>query len=107
MLSPYRVVDLSDARGVLAGQMLADLGADVIQVEPPGGSSGRGVAPFFADRPEPSRSTGPPTRAASEASPATSTNPRGRELLLQLLETADFLIESSDVGRDGERWARL
>ena len=52
MLSPYRVIDLTDERGVLAGQMLADLGADVIQVEPPHGSSGRGVAPFFADRPD-------------------------------------------------------
>ena len=52
MLSPYRVIDLTDERGVLAGQMLADLGADVIQVEPPGGSTGRGGAPLFAARPD-------------------------------------------------------
>ena len=41
MLSPYRVLDLSDERGLLAGQILADLGADVIIVEPPGGSPAR------------------------------------------------------------------
>jgi len=36
-LSPYRVLDLSDERGLLAGHMLAQLGADVVQVEGPGG----------------------------------------------------------------------
>ena len=40
MLSPYRVLDLSDERGLLAGQILADLGADVIGVEPPQGQHG-------------------------------------------------------------------
>ena len=37
MLSPYRVLDLTDDRGELAGMVLADLGADVIRIEPPGG----------------------------------------------------------------------
>src|SRR5678816_3184653 len=32
-----RVVDLTDLRGALAGRLLADLGADVVKVEPPGG----------------------------------------------------------------------
>lgn len=37
MLSPYRVLDLTNELGLFAGKILADLGADVIQVEPPGG----------------------------------------------------------------------
>jgi len=41
MLSPFRVIDLSDERGQLCGQILGDLGADVILVEPPGGSRAR------------------------------------------------------------------
>ena len=41
MLSPYRVIDLTDEGGLLCGQILADLGADVIQVEPPGGARAR------------------------------------------------------------------
>lgn len=36
MLSVYRVLDLSDRVGWLAGRLLADLGADVIKVEAPG-----------------------------------------------------------------------
>jgi crotonobetainyl-CoA:carnitine CoA-transferase CaiB-like acyl-CoA transferase len=37
MLGPYRVLDLSDERGWFAGFLLAQLGADVVLVEPPGG----------------------------------------------------------------------
>ena len=36
MLSPYRVLDLTDEKGQLAGAMLADVGAEVILIEPPG-----------------------------------------------------------------------
>ena len=45
MLSDYRVLDLSDERGALCGQLLADLGAHVVRVEPPGGSSMRTALP--------------------------------------------------------------
>ncbi len=41
MLSPYRVLDLTDERGQLAGFVLAALGAEVIAVEPPAGSAAR------------------------------------------------------------------
>ena len=56
MLSPYRVLDLTTERGLFCGQILGDLGADVIKIEPPGGSPARRLAPFFEDRPDPNRS---------------------------------------------------
>ncbi|MFN0088650.1 MAG: CoA transferase [Acidimicrobiales bacterium] len=50
MLRDYRVLDCTDDRGHLAGLLLAQLGADVILVEPPEGSPARRRAPFAGDR---------------------------------------------------------
>ena len=49
MLSSYRVLDLSDERGQLCGHVFASLGAEVIAIEPPGGTRTRGLAPFADD----------------------------------------------------------
>jgi len=46
MLSEYRVLDLTDERGHLAAFMLAQMGAEVIAIEPPSGSHARQLAPF-------------------------------------------------------------
>ena len=46
LLEPYRVLDLTDDRGNLAGMMLAQMGAEVIAIEPPEGSRARRQAPF-------------------------------------------------------------
>ena len=56
MLSPYRVLDLTDDRGEIAGMVLGDLGADVIRVEPPGGTRARRRGPLLADAAEAERS---------------------------------------------------
>ena len=45
-LAGLRVVDLTVEVGELAGRLLADLGADVVRVEPPGGSPARALPPF-------------------------------------------------------------
>jgi len=50
MLNPYRVVDLTDEGALICGQILGDLGADVILVEPPGGVKARSVGPFAGDQ---------------------------------------------------------
>ena len=52
MLSPYKVIDLADDRGAFCGKFLADLGADVIKVEPPWGDPARRIGPFFNDQPD-------------------------------------------------------
>ena len=55
-LSPYRVLDLCGEMGMLAGKILADLGAEVIAVEPPEGNPARRLGPFYKDEPNPERS---------------------------------------------------
>ena len=47
-LSGIRVLDLADEKGELAGRLLADLGAEVVRVEPPGGARSRRLPPFKA-----------------------------------------------------------
>ena len=49
MLSPYRILDLTDERSNLTGLLLAQLGAEVIAVEPPSGSTSRHIGPFAQD----------------------------------------------------------
>jgi crotonobetainyl-CoA:carnitine CoA-transferase CaiB-like acyl-CoA transferase len=49
LLGDLRVVDLTDAYGAMAGRVLADLGAEVVRIEEPGGGVGRARAPRAAD----------------------------------------------------------
>ena len=51
MLEDVRVLEISDRPTMLAGQILADLGADVVTVEPPEGAAGRRLEPFVNDIP--------------------------------------------------------
>lgn len=98
-LSPYRVVDLTDHRGLLAGRMLAQLGADVIQVEPPGGSPARRVGPFDDSAPEDLRSMYWAAYASCKRGATCALDTEaGRALFLRLVAKADFLIESEPPG---------
>ena len=55
-LTGYRVLDLSGPIGVYCGKLMADMGADVIKVEPPSGDPMRLIGPFVHDKPHPERS---------------------------------------------------
>lgn len=46
-LSGVRVLDLTDERGIYGAKLLADLGADVVRVEPPGGDALRARGPHI------------------------------------------------------------
>lgn len=104
MLSPYRVLDLTRTRGHLCGQILADLGADVVQVEPPGGAETRRRGPFVDDVPHPDRSLAWWAENRNKRGITLDLDePRGRDLLLRLAAKADFLIESEAPGVQAAR----
>ena len=56
MLDGVRVVEVASTHAAWAGKMLADLGADVVVVEPPGGHPSRAFGPFVDDEPGTERS---------------------------------------------------
>ena len=97
-LSPYRVLDLTDERGLLAGRILGQLGADVVQVEPVSGSSARAIGPFTSD-PAPDNSLHWSAYASAKRGLACDLDlPADRDLFLRLVAEADFLIESETPG---------
>jgi len=55
ILGPYRVLDLTDEKGLLCGKILGDLGADVIKIERPGGDPARNIGPFYHDEVDPEK----------------------------------------------------
>jgi crotonobetainyl-CoA:carnitine CoA-transferase CaiB-like acyl-CoA transferase len=51
-LAGLRVLEFPDPKSALCGRLLADLGADVVLVEPPGGHNSRSIPPFAGDSAE-------------------------------------------------------
>ena len=102
-LKPYRVIDLSDHRGILAGHMLAQLGADVVQVEPEEGNAARRLAPFAPHWPEGEQSLFWATYAAGKRSIVA--DPGEDEAFWdRLLQSADILIESRPPAQGRPAW---
>lgn len=54
-LAPYRVLEIADEKGVYCGKLLAELGADTIKIEKPGGDDTRTIPPFAQDDPHPDK----------------------------------------------------
>jgi benzylsuccinate CoA-transferase BbsE subunit len=98
-LDDIRVLDLAGETGVYATKLLADLGADVIRIEPPDGDPMREIGPFWHDE-----------RAADHSLSFFNLNtnkrsitldfakPEGRALFEKLVETADIVVETYEPG---------
>ena len=52
LLGGVRVIDLATSRAEMTGRVLADMGAEVIKVEPPWGTPSRHLPPFSEQEPE-------------------------------------------------------
>jgi crotonobetainyl-CoA:carnitine CoA-transferase CaiB-like acyl-CoA transferase len=99
MLSDYRVLDLTDEKGFYCGKVLADLGADVIKVEPPGGDPTRNKAPYYKDRPHPERSLYWWAYNTSKRGVTLDIGTAdGKDIFRKLISRADVVIESHMPG---------
>ena len=94
MLEPYRVLDFTDERGELGPMLLGDLGADVIRIEPPGGSAARRVPPF-ADGADGEEGESLSFRAFNRNKRSIALAREDQSLLESLVASADFLFESA------------
>jgi crotonobetainyl-CoA:carnitine CoA-transferase CaiB-like acyl-CoA transferase len=104
-----RVLDLTHAlAGPYGSLMLADLGADVIKVEPPRGELVRFAGPFTRDDEARLYGSRYASRNRNKRSIALDLNDDAdRETFLQLVETADALVENHKAGvldRLGVSW---
>ena len=99
LLEPQRVLDLTGPLGFSCGRILADLGADVIKIEPPGGDPARRLPPLLGGGSEPPQSLCWLAFNANKRGITLNLFCReGREAFLRLVEKADFVIESFPPG---------
>ena len=99
MLKNCRALDLTDEKGFLCGKILADLGADVIKIERPGGDLSRNIGGFWGDTPDPEKSLYWFAYNSNKRGITLNIEtPEGRELFTKLAATADFVIESFPPG---------
>lgn len=92
LLATLRVLDLGNANSDGVGRLLADLGADVLKIEPPGGSAARGALPTVAGASIPFALQNANKRSAV-LDPAVDDD---RRRVTELARTADIVVDSAD-----------
>jgi crotonobetainyl-CoA:carnitine CoA-transferase CaiB-like acyl-CoA transferase len=99
MLSCYRILDLTTEKAFMCGRALADWGAEVIKIEPPGGDPARFRGLFPNDKVDPEKNlTWLAFNANKKSVTLDITKQEGKELFLKLVRTADVVIESYAPG---------
>jgi benzylsuccinate CoA-transferase BbsE subunit len=99
LLSSRRVLDLTDEKGFLCGKILADLGADVIKIEKPGGDKARNLGPFYHNERDPQKNLYWYAYNLNKRGITLDIETReGQQILARLVKTADFILESFPPG---------
>ncbi len=98
-LAGLRVLEWADEKGQFCGKLMADLGADVVKIEPPGGQHTRTVGPFLGDIPHRERSLSFWHYNTSKRGITLNLEtPEGKDLFRRLASTADILLETYPPG---------
>jgi crotonobetainyl-CoA:carnitine CoA-transferase CaiB-like acyl-CoA transferase len=110
-LSDVRVIEVGDEKGEFCGKLFAGAGADVVKVEPPGGTSSRALGPFYKDEPHPDRSLYFWNYNLGKRGVTLDIGAReGTEIFRKLLSNATVLIDSTPLDtleNLGLDWAAL
>ena len=98
-LDDIRVLELAGEPGWYCGKLLAELGADVIKIEPPGGDPGRRIGPFYHDEIDPEKSLYFFAQNTSKRSITLDIAAAdGQALFRRLAASADVVIETFPPG---------
>jgi crotonobetainyl-CoA:carnitine CoA-transferase CaiB-like acyl-CoA transferase len=98
-LGHLRVIELGDIPASYATRQLADLGADVIKVEPPGGDPNRRLPPFAGNIEHPERSLTFINANTNKRSVMLDLGRESdREIFSKLLASANLLVEATPMG---------
>jgi len=102
-LTGYRVLDLGGPLSLHCTKLLADMGADVIKIEAPGGDVSRRVPPFKDDTPHLEKSLYFLHFNTNKRGITLDVEkPDGRAILLELCKKADVIIETHRPSRAKE-----
>lgn len=97
-LKPYRILDITEYGCLIGPRMLADLGADVIKIEPPGGSQSR-TGPYYKDIPAPEKSLFWFAYCLNKRGITLDLETAdGQSIFKRLVKTADAVVESFTPG---------
>ena len=98
-LDGIRILDMAGVEGQLCGRLLADLGAEVIRVEPPQGDPARHIGPFRHGVPDDDASLRFLHLNTNKKSVTLDlTTGQGRETFRALARTADAIVKTSVEG---------
>jgi len=99
LLESFRVLDLTDPKGFFCGKIMADLGADVIKVEKPGGDPARRKGPFYKNIPDPEKNLHWFAYNLNKRSITLDIETgEGKALFKRLVQISHFVIESYPAG---------
>ena len=99
-LNGVKVLDLSeDIAGSFCARLMADYGADVLKLEPPGGASLRRMGPFHHDDPHPEKSLFfLLLNLNKKGATLNLTTDTGQSILKRLAEHVDVIVETYRPG---------
>src|SRR3990167_2236477 len=98
-LAGYRVLDLGGPLALHCTKLLADMGAEVVKVEPPAGDESRRMPPFKDDSPHPEKSLYFLHFNTNKRGITLDVEkPDGRAIFLELARNADVVIETARPG---------
>jgi len=98
-LAGLRVLDLADECASFCSKLLADLGAEVIKVEPPGGDKSRWQGPFWGNLSHPEKSLSFWYNNTSKLGITLNLESNeGQEIFRSLIDRTDVIVETFPPG---------